>query len=674
VSQRAQADRERFAPFSVSLHPMVQGKLVIAVATYMRPVDIDRCVRSVLTEREQYRQEHEAYDIRIVVIDNDPEASARDTVAQYVGPEVTYLIEAQPGISAARNRALAEAGAADLLIFIDDDEEIVPGWLGHLLGTFETWEPAAVAGRVVSAYLHEPDPWFAAGGFFSRRTLPTGTPIVAAATNNLLLDLRVIRALDLSFDDFYGLIGGGDNHFTRRLTQLGQKMVWCDEAVVIDHVPASRLTRDWVLARACRTGNSEVVVGLRLATSGPERLRRRLEAAGRGVMRVVLGAAAMAAGGLTGSLRWQARGAKAFNRGRGMLMGARGSTVAEYERVASKSSFAPLRVLASFGEPRATTNPYITQLARELDQTPGVDLIRFGWVRAVIGRYDVVHMHWPEILLRSPSQPKRYGRRLAFGTLLLRWRVFGTPVVRTLHNTKPHEDVTSLDRRLLGLLDALTVHRIALNPTDVRDATTSMIAHGHYEDVFSPASVPDPERGRIVFAGHIREYKNVPAAMNTFRGLASLDARFRVVGQASSEALAATIRDAAASDERISVDLRYLGDEELAVEIGRAQLVVLPYVEMHNSGAVLLALSLRRPVLVPDNDVTQLLAEEVGAAWVQRYRGELKANDLGRALGATENLPREGPDLSARSWGKVGAAHEQVYRTATSHRRARLRV
>ena len=77
-----------------------------------------------------------------------------------------------------------------------------------------------------------------------------------AATNNLLLDLGRIRALGLEFDERFGLSGGSDTLFTRPLVARGGRMVWCDEAMVVDNVPAGRLTRDWVLRRALRSGNS----------------------------------------------------------------------------------------------------------------------------------------------------------------------------------------------------------------------------------------------------------------------------------------------------------------------------------------------------------------------------------------------------------------------------------
>ncbi|MBM4515638.1 hypothetical protein GS432_01345 [Rhodococcus hoagii] len=57
--------------------------------------------------------------------------------------------------------------------------------------------------------------------------------------------------------------------------------------------------------------------------------------------------------------------------------------------------------------------------------------------------------------------------------------------------------------------------------------------------------------------------------------------------------------------ERVSSALGFAPDADLVREISMSEMVVLPYRFMHNSGAVLLALSLDRPVLVPDNEVNR---------------------------------------------------------------------
>src|SRR5688572_28925452 len=64
----------------------------------------------------------------ILVVDNDPDGGAADVVRRWADRGVRYVHEPRPGISAARNRALTESVAADVLVFFDDDERPCADW------------------------------------------------------------------------------------------------------------------------------------------------------------------------------------------------------------------------------------------------------------------------------------------------------------------------------------------------------------------------------------------------------------------------------------------------------------------------------------------------------------------------------------------------------------------
>jgi succinoglycan biosynthesis protein ExoM len=304
----------------------VTDRVTIAVLTYQRPDDLAELLPALVL------QVHEvAADVDIVVVDNDPAGGARRQVEQAAaGAPIRYLHEAAPGIAAARNRALDEA-TAELLVFIDDDERPTPQWLARLLAVHDRHRVEAVVGPVVSRYETPPSRWVEAGRFFDRRRMPTGTTVTIAATNNLLLDLAWVRRNGLRFDTRFGLSGGSDSLFTRQLHERGGRMLWCDEAVVIDIVPANRLTRDWVLRKAYRIGNATSRVLLD-GTAPRRRFRMRLRLLGRGSVRVAGGAVRCLAGVLSGRLGHRARGMRTVARGAGMLSGSLGSVYSEYAR------------------------------------------------------------------------------------------------------------------------------------------------------------------------------------------------------------------------------------------------------------------------------------------------------------------------------------------------------
>lgn len=300
-------------------------EVVVAVLTYRRPEELGEALDALTGHLASARA-----PARLLVVDNDVEPSACDVVARF--PGARYVHEPRPGIAAARNRALDEADAARLVVFIDDDERPQPGWLDALVDSWQRSRPAAVVGAVVSTFAVPPDPWIEAGAFFSRARHATGTEVSAAATNNLLLDLDVVRSVGLRFDERFGISGGSDTFFTRSLVRGGGRIVWCDEAVVLDMVPADRLTRSWVLKRYQRMGNSGSRVDVLLARPGADRLLTRGKLIGQALVRVVVGGLRAAYGKLTGNLVHHARGARLMARGRGMLAGAVGGVVVEYGR------------------------------------------------------------------------------------------------------------------------------------------------------------------------------------------------------------------------------------------------------------------------------------------------------------------------------------------------------
>ena len=265
----------------------------IAVLTYKRPEDIAAALPRLLDQAESVLGEAVGADI--VVVDNDPEGGAREFVESFAALHPTvpvlYENETRPGIAAARNCALETAGQVDVLVFIDDDERPSERWLALLLETYRSHGSAAVVGPVISEYEVEPDPWVRSGHFFDRRRLQTGTRLDVAATNNLLLDLHQIRAHGLVFDEQFGLTGGSDTMFTRTLHRLGGELIWCDEAVVVDVVPAARVTRDWVLRRAFRSGSSWSATSLKLADSGHSGWSPGFGSSGRGRYGLAGGAA-----------------------------------------------------------------------------------------------------------------------------------------------------------------------------------------------------------------------------------------------------------------------------------------------------------------------------------------------------------------------------------------------
>ncbi|SFC27477.1 Glycosyltransferase involved in cell wall bisynthesis [Nocardioides terrae] len=324
--------------------------------------------------------------------------------------------------------------------------------------------------------------------------------------------------------------------------------------------------------------------------------------------------------------------------------------------------------MESLGAVLSTTNPYIVQLIDSLHERSDVEIHLFSFRRAIFGRYDVLHIHWPEVTIGGHRPLGRLARRTLTTAMVLRLALTRTVIVRTWHNTDRPAGLSRWDQALLDAIDRLTVAVIRLNdhtPVPL-DCPTRTIRHGHYRDWYAGHRVAVGRHSRrLLYFGLVRKYKGIDGLLKLAADKRDLDVELRFVGAPSDKELGELIRMRAARDHRISYLLEYVDDATLAREILQSSLVVLPYREMHNSGAVLLALSLDTPVLVPENPVTRELAAEVGPGWVHMFRGDLTMHDIRAALVRAQNRTLNSrPNLDARSWSEAGKAHAAVFRAA----------
>jgi beta-1,4-mannosyltransferase len=323
----------------------------------------------------------------------------------------------------------------------------------------------------------------------------------------------------------------------------------------------------------------------------------------------------------------------------------------------------PVRVLQSvrLGAGRPS---YADHVVAALDGRR-VEAFSFSYRTALAGRWDVLHLHWPEYLLRHPSRRRRLLRAALFALMLVRISVLRPGVVRTMHNVAPHESGRRLERALLAALDRRVTCHVRLNeetpvPPGARAVT---IPHGHYRaELGEPGEGPAGDGRTFLFFGYLRPYKGVDVLLEAFAQVADPAARLVIAGEPGTSAMRALVESAAERDVRVEPRLEFLSDDELAVLVRRSSVVVLPYREIHNSGVLFAALSLARPVLVPENPVTAALREEIGADWVLGFHQPLTAADLEGALAEAAGRPSAAvPALEGREWPAVAELYTEVF-------------
>jgi beta-1,4-mannosyltransferase len=311
----------------------------------------------------------------------------------------------------------------------------------------------------------------------------------------------------------------------------------------------------------------------------------------------------------------------------------------------------------------------------------GPDVQADGWPGNLLRKYAVWHVNWPDALLNIPSAAHA-GTKLAIMFAMMDVaRARGSKIVWTMHNLGAHEGRhPRLEkwfwRNFIPRVDAaisLSAAGLAMaleRFPQLRNVPTTVIPHGHYREQY-PAPAKDPRKALgiadsaqvIMFFGAVRAYKNVEQLVRAFREVRSPDALLYVVGKPNANDLAQQIRDEAAKDARVTLKFEFVDAKDVNTYLSAANLVVLPYREVLNSGSALLALSCNRPVLVSDRGAMGELQAEFGDEWVRVFRGELDAEILEAAL--TWSLDANRPEICAMpekfAWENIGAETVNFY-------------
>jgi glycosyltransferase involved in cell wall biosynthesis len=271
---------------------------------------------------------------------------------------------------------------------------------------------------------------------------------------------------------------------------------------------------------------------------------------------------------------------------------------------------------------------------------------------------DVVHFQWLTI------QP-----------LDVRLLPSGRPLVLTAHDVLPREPrrgQLAAQRRLYDRVDAVVVHSgpgrdrlvdgLGIGPEKVH-----VIPHGafdHLTEVPGERPLPDElaavRKPVVLCFGLLRPYKGIDVLLEAWREIA--DAELWIVGMARMD-IAQLRKGAAPSVRWIS---RYIPDEEVASYFRRADLVVLPYLEIDQSGVLATALAFGAPLLLTAVGGFPEVAALGAAALVEPGDPAALAAELQRLL--ADPRARERLSAGARvavdglyDWDVIAGRHVQLY-------------
>lgn len=200
--------------------------------------------------------------IELVVVDNDPGGSAESAVADYseTAPfPVIYVHEPNPGVSNARNAALA-AASGRYLAFLDDDQEAGPDWLEELLQTLQA-HGAVLAFCPTDAIVPNKgrDEAFMVDFFSRNPELSDGLTYDVFGCGNSILDRNIVALPEPAFDPASNELGGEDDILFAYLIAQGGKIAWTNTVRAKEYIRPHRATRNYVWIRSYAFGQGHAL-------------------------------------------------------------------------------------------------------------------------------------------------------------------------------------------------------------------------------------------------------------------------------------------------------------------------------------------------------------------------------------------------------------------------------
>lgn len=229
------------------------GTLVsIIVPTFKRPKGLDVALRSLT------RQSADGVTAEIIVADNDPAGSAERQVHNYAKiceHPVHYVHAPVPGVSNARNAAVAKANGR-YLAFLDDDQEAAPYWLSEYMQAATKLKAGLVFGPTFARVSARTAFTSSMERFFSRPgpDLDFGEIDHFYGCGNSLLDRKICRLPDPVFDPALNETGGEDDCLFAYIQHQGVKIAWARKAVAREDILPQRATFEYIAKRAFANG------------------------------------------------------------------------------------------------------------------------------------------------------------------------------------------------------------------------------------------------------------------------------------------------------------------------------------------------------------------------------------------------------------------------------------
>ncbi len=228
-------------------------KTSVIIATHNRPDSLPRLIESLAPEMGAGTRE-------IIIAENGTPAPIRLALE---APPLTHLHDPRAGKCRIQNRAIANA-SGEILVFLDDDLAVAPGYLGAVEDFFDTHrEFAGMKGRILAA--EDPD----------RKVGPMAVylDLPIADHGDDVVEVRGVLGANMAFradamkqvGPFDERLGPGacgheeETEMSQRMRRAGYRIGYAPKALVYHEVDPSRANRERFIRIARERGRCRML-------------------------------------------------------------------------------------------------------------------------------------------------------------------------------------------------------------------------------------------------------------------------------------------------------------------------------------------------------------------------------------------------------------------------------
>lgn len=246
-------------------------------------------------------------------------------------------------------------------------------------------------------------------------------------------------------------------------------------------------------------------------------------------------------------------------------------------------------------------------------------------------RVDVLHLHWihPYILGDRFHSSLFYSFQFLIDLLCTHW--IGVKLVWTVHNQLSHDAKFPrlelwVRSRLSKLVDRLillnhSTHNLLAQDYGFNVDKAKIISHGHYRNSYPPLIEQSLARQGLGLSqsglvylnlGILKPYKGIEHLIRTWNSNQSFveGNTLVIAGKPYGREYGLTLAELTDGSKSIALMPEFVEDSKINLLFSAADIAVLPFKKILNSGSLILAMSFAKPIIAPDlGGIAELLGD-----------------------------------------------------------------